>query len=129
MEIRFPGGKQVEAVLRHHVVRTDQPVAAGGEDSAPSPFDLFLASLGTCSGYYVLAFCQKRGIPFDEITLQLDTLRDRKEHKLTRIEIRVILPDTFPEEYVAACIRSASQCAVKKHLQEAPDVEITAEHR
>jgi hypothetical protein len=58
--IRFPGGKRVDAHLGTHVVHTDQPIAGGGEDSAPAPFDLFLASLATCAGIYVLGFCQAR---------------------------------------------------------------------
>jgi ribosomal protein S12 methylthiotransferase accessory factor len=98
----------------------------GGENSAPSPFDLFLASLGTCAGYYVLAFCQRKSLPTDEITLTLSAVRDEAAHKITRIEIHIALPSDFPMDYVDACIRAAEQCAVKSYLKDALRVEVTA---
>ena len=60
MEIRFPGGLEVEAVHEGFTILTDQPVAQGGAGAAPSPFDLFLASIGTCAGLYALMFCRQR---------------------------------------------------------------------
>jgi len=124
--VRFPGGKRVVAEHEGRTIETDQSRAAGGEGSAPTPFDLFLASLATCTGYYVLAFCQKREIPTDEITLSLDVTRNEEARRLDRIDIRVHLPSGFPEKYVDACINAASQCAVKKHLADPPDVVVSA---
>ena len=67
--VTFPGGMRVDAQAGAHLIRTDQPASAGGDASAPAPFDLFLASLATCAGYYVLAFCRARGIPTDGLAL------------------------------------------------------------
>ena len=128
MNIRFPGGMRVEAEYRGHTIRTDQSEASGGDGSAPSPFDLFLASLGTCTGYYVLAFCRKRDIPTDEIELTMGRVLNDENHLIERIDIVVHLPESFPERYVNACIKSASQCTVKKHLQDPPEIAIAA-HR
>jgi ribosomal protein S12 methylthiotransferase accessory factor len=87
---------------------------------------LFLASLGTCAGYYVLAFCQRKSLSTDEIALTLSAVRDEASHGITRIEIHIALPSDFPMEYVDACARAAEQCAVKSHLQDALRVDITA---
>src|SRR5690242_6208835 len=54
IEVSFPGGKRVDARVGSFVVHTDQPADQGGEGGAVSPFDLFLASLATCAGIYVL---------------------------------------------------------------------------
>ena len=126
MRIVFPGGKRVDAFYKGFTIRTDQPESVGGENSAPSPFDLFLASLGTCAGYYVLTFCQRRNLPTDGVALTLSAVRDEAAHRITRIEIHIALPSDFPMEYVDACIRAAEQCAVKSYLQDALRVEITA---
>jgi len=126
MKIRFTGGKRVEAEQTGFVIQTDQPQSNGGENSAPSPFDLFTASIGTCTGYYVLAFCQKRGIPTDGIELSLTALRDEERHMVKRVGIEINLPEDFPEKYVNACIKSAEQCSVKRHLQEPPEIVLTA---
>jgi len=128
MRIRFPGGMHVEAEYRGFVIRTDQTEKAGGESSAPSPFDLFLASLGTCTGYYVLAFCRKRDIQADEIELTMEMVRNEERHLIERIDITVHLPESFPKRYVNACLKSAAQCTVKKHLQDPPAIVITVAH-
>jgi len=65
MIIDFPGGARVDAHFGPHTVMTDQPPVAG----APTPFAVFLASIGTCAGIYVLGFCQQRGIPTDGIRI------------------------------------------------------------
>lgn len=127
MEIRFPGGKRVEAVHHGFTIATDQPMAAGGDGSAPTPFDLFLVSLGTCAGYYVLAFCRRRDIPTDDIALHLETVRDEGRHRVERIDITVHLPPDFPRRYVDACLKSIDQCAVKRHLHDPPEIVVTKE--
>jgi len=126
MKITFPGGKRVHAEYRGFTIETDQSQSSGGDGSAPSPFSLFLASLGTCTGYYVLAFCQKRNIPTDDISLQLNVARDEATHHVQRVDIEVHLPESFPERYVKACVKSAEQCAVKRHLHEPPEIVLTA---
>jgi ribosomal protein S12 methylthiotransferase accessory factor len=126
MRIVFPGGKRVDALYKGFTIRTDQPENVGGENSAPSPFDLFLASLGTCAGYYVLTFCQRKSLPTDEITLTLNAVRDEAAHGITRVEIHIALPGDFPMDYVDACARAAEQCAVKNYLQDTLRVDISA---
>ena len=57
MVIDFPGGKRVDAHYGDFTVKTDQPASGGGDGSAATPFALFLSSMGTCAGIYVLGFC------------------------------------------------------------------------
>lgn len=124
MDIFFTTGKKVEAQFRGFSFKTDQPVKAGGEGSAPSPFDFFLASLGTCAGFFVLSFCQARGIPTDGINLVLSTRSNPVTHMIEHISIEIRLPDTFPEKYKNAVIRSAQSCTVKKHMENVPEFDI-----
>ena len=122
--VTLPGGKRVDAQIGKHVVRTDQPVEAGGEDSAPPPFGLFLASIGTCAGIYVAGFCQKRGLPTDGIRLVQRNHFDPEKGHLVRVEIDVEVPPTFPAKYHDALVRVADQCAVKKAIQAQPVFEV-----
>lgn len=125
MKIRLRDGKKVEAQIREFTIQTDQPVKADGDNVAPNPFELFLASIGTCSGYYILAFCRKREIATEEIELTMDLERNEETHLITRISIAVRFPEDFPEQYVGACLKSAEQCTVKKHLQNPPEILLT----
>ncbi|MEO7036049.1 MAG: OsmC family protein [Polyangiaceae bacterium] len=127
MDIRvsFPGGKRVDAALGGHVVKTDQAEQRGGNGSAPEPFDLFLASLATCAGAYVLSFCDARGLPSAGIELVQHQHFDEATHRLERVELEVLLPDDFPEKYRAAVLRAAEGCKVKKALATPPEVLVT----
>jgi len=122
--VSFPGGVAVEAALKGHTVRTDQPAPLGA-DSAPSPFDLFLASIATCMGYYALRFCQERGIATDGLGLSLETVRDEERKRLATIKVALAVPSAFPERYREAIRRAVDQCAVKKHMVEPPTFELT----
>lgn len=126
MQISFPGGLAVEAAYRGHTVRTDQPREAGGLDSALSPFDLFLVSLGTCAGYYVLRFCQERGLPTEGLGLTLETERREGRDRLAKVRLEIELPPGFPEKYRAAVARAAEHCKVKEQMQEPPVFEVVA---
>jgi ribosomal protein S12 methylthiotransferase accessory factor len=123
IEISFPGGKRVDAVAGAFRIATDQPVEDGGEGSAPAPFTLFLASLGTCAGLYVLGFCRARGIPTDGIRLVQRSENDEKK-RVARITIEVHVPPDFPEQYRDAVANAAAACKVKKTIANPPEFEV-----
>jgi len=124
IEVSFPGGKRVDAQVGAYVVRTDQPVEAGGEGTAPGPFDLFLASLATCAGIYVLGFCQARSIPTEGIALSQDVVVDPATKLPSQIRLEVRLPPSFPEKYRTAVLRAAEGCKVKKTIASAPAIDV-----
>ena len=126
MEITFPGGKKVEAAWKEYRILTDQSLKDGGEGSAPAPFDLFLASIGTCGAYYVLAFCQARKIPTGGVRVTLTVEMDPKKKMISRVELRIHLPADFPEKYRDAVVKAARHCAVAKHLDDPPAIEVQA---
>ncbi len=124
MEISFPGGVAVDAQYRGHTIRTDQPETAGGADAAPSPFDLFIASIGTCIGYYALQFCRSRELDTTGLSITLDAERDPDSKLITRIAARIEPPRDFPPKYLEALRRAADHCTVKRHLQNPPEIEV-----
>lgn len=125
MEIRYEGGKKVAADFRGFTVHTDQPAEDGGEGRAPAPFEFFLASIGTCAGFYVYAFCESREIDARDIKLHLRAERFADDTRLETVRIEIGLPPGFPEKYKKAVIRSANQCSVKKAILGPPEFEIT----
>jgi putative redox protein len=120
MIVDFPGGAKVDAHFSGFTVPTDQPVQGGGENSAPTPFALFLASLGTCAGIYVLGFCKQRNLPTEGIRLVQRMESNPATGMLIKIEIEIQVPPSFPEKYYDALIRSADQCKVKKTIENPP---------
>ncbi|MCC7358071.1 MAG: OsmC family protein [Anaerolineales bacterium] len=127
IEVDFPGGVRVDAHFRGYTVHTDQAVRDGGTATAPSPFDLFLASTATCAGFYVLRFCQQRELSTTglRVTQRLET--DPATGHVTKLLIDLRLPPDFPPKYAAAIIRAAEQCTVKKHLAQAPEFVVSVQ--
>ena len=126
MEISFPGGKRVDARAGSLVIGTDQSVQAGGGGTAPEPYMLFLASMGTCAGIYVLGFCQSRGLPTEGLRLTQKMDWNPVSHKLESVDLTVHLPKGFPEKYRDAVVRAAEQCAVKRAIQDPPSFVVRA---
>jgi len=126
IKVTFPGGLRVDAEYKGFAVKTDQPVSDGGEETALSPFDLFLASIATCAGYYVLAFCREREIPTEKASVVMRTEKGLESKMIDRIVIDILLPPEFPEKYRNAVIKAVNSCTVKVHLTKPPAFEIAA---
>lgn len=125
MIINFPGGARVDASFGPYTVHTDQPPAGGGTGSAPTPFAVFLSSLGTCAGIYVLGFCKQRGLSTDGIRIVQRAIPSMEKRGMVgKIQLEIQVPPEFPEKYYSALVRSAEQCAVKQHFENPPQFEI-----
>jgi len=121
--IDFPGGSRVDAHFGSFTVPTDQPPAA----SAPTPFAVFLSSIGTCAGIYVLGFCHQRNLPADNIRIVQRVHSNPSTDMVEKIDLEIQVPSTFPEKYRDSLIRSAELCKVKKHLEKPPAFNITTQ--
>ncbi len=124
MTISFEEKKKVNAVYNEMLIKTDQSVASGGEGTAPEPFTLFLASIGTCAGIYVKSFCDQRGISASGIKLTQSMKYDPARKLVERIIIDIKLPPDFPDKYKEAVIKAADVCTVKRHLADPPLIEV-----
>jgi ribosomal protein S12 methylthiotransferase accessory factor len=122
MDIFFPEGQKVNANFNDFEIQTDQSVYAGGTGEAPDPFSLFLSSIGTCTGIYVLRFCQERNIPTDSVKLVLKTQENKKTGLVQNIKITIHADKNFPEKYKNAVLKVANLCTVKKHLENPPQI-------
>lgn len=120
MKVYFPGNKRVYADYKGFTIETDQPAHGGGDDSAPAPFDLFIASIGTCAGIFMLGFMQQRNIPTEGAGITLRTERDPETKLVSNITLDLHLPPEFPEKYKDAVINAVELCTVKRHLHQPP---------
>lgn len=121
LNIRLEGGKKVSTTIGNHRIVTDQSIKDGGEDSAPAPYDLFMASIGTCAGFYVQAYCQTKGIDPSGITITLKPKRDSEKKKIVGFITTIRLPTTLPAKLYPALKKVAEQCAVKKTIMSNPE--------
>jgi putative redox protein len=120
MIVDFPGGDRVDAHFGPYTVMTDQTGADGSPGSAPAPFSLFLASIATCAGIYVLGFCKQRNLPTEGLKIIQRSHRNPVTGMVENVDIEIQTPAGFPEKYLPSLVRSAELCAVKKHIEKPP---------
>lgn len=124
IDVVFDGGMKINADMDGLTIKTDQSVKEGGEGSAPSPFQLFLASLATCAGIYAKRFCDTRKIATEGLGIRVLCDYAEKGFKVEKMTFELTLPEGFPEKYTSAIVRAIDLCTVKKHIKDAPEFEI-----
>jgi uncharacterized OsmC-like protein len=124
----FLDGERYELAIRGHRITVDQPVHAGGADSAPTPTELFVASLAACVVFYAGRYLTRHGYERDGLTVstEYDMATDRPA-RVTAVRLVVHPPADFPADGIPALTAVASHCTVHNSLTRQPDVTITVE--
>ena len=121
LKVKLEGGKRVSTQIGDHQIMTDQPEKHGGGNSAPAPYDLFVASIGTCAGFYVQSYCQSKGIDSTGIDITLTLKRDPETKKISGFVTTIHVPEGLPKKLHSALKRVAEQCAVTKTIMNNPE--------
>ena len=129
MRINFPEGKKVNVFYNDFIIKTDQKIENGGDNENPEPFSLFIASIGACTGFYVLSFCQKRNISTEDITLLLKTKKNKQKNLIEEINIDIKTNESFPDKYIKPIIKAANLCTVKRQLEYPPKINISLQKK
>jgi putative redox protein len=110
--------------IRGHQVPVDQPVQDGGDDTAPTPTELFVASLAACVAFYARRYLERHILPTGGLGVDVDYQMATRPTRVGNIAIRLRLPDGVPEEKLAALVAVASHCTVHNSLDNPPTVRI-----
>ena len=125
MRVEHRGGDKFDIKVRGHVVRVDQPVKDRGEDTAPTPTELFIASLASCVGFYARRYLARHNLPTDGLAVEATFAMGSKPARVAGIDVRLVVPDGVPAERLDALLAVASHCTVHNTLERTPDVSIT----
>lgn len=125
MVVTHEGGVKFAAQIRQHRLTVDQPVGGGGEDSAPMPLELLGASLGTCVALYVQQFCHARGLPHEGMRVEVDP--QAAQGRITRFDVRVVLPQPLPPQYAQLLERVARSCPAHNTLAHGAEIAVDIE--
>lgn len=122
--IGHTGGDRFAIEVRGHRLRVDQPVADGGDDTAPTPTELFVASLAACIAHYARRFLARHGLPTAGLAVEANFSLAQRPTRVGRIAVRLHLPEEVPAERRAALLAVASHCTVHNTLRDDPEVVI-----
>lgn len=125
--VSFPGNKKVNVSFRNFEITTDQPLEAGGDGTAPTPYDLFLSSVAACAGIFAISFFQTRKLNTDGFKMYMDVIWDHQKHRLSKVIISMKLPKDFPQKYLNALKEAVNLCSVKRTISDPPDFETVIE--
>jgi uncharacterized OsmC-like protein len=114
------------ARLDEHELIFDQPHSvAGGEDRGPSPLDVLAASVAACAHYFAAAYLHGRGLPVDQLTVEVTTEKQRVPMpRIGRLTMQVKLPAGLSDRQIAGIERAIKSCPAYGTLLHPPDVEI-----
>ena len=116
---RVHDGARIETIIDgRFTIESDQPAPIGA-DRAPSPYDVFLASLAGCTGYFAQRYCRKWNLPHEGIEVHLQPVFGEK-HRLETVRMTLKVPPEFPREHLEGLKRNASHCSVKKAFESPP---------
>ena len=125
MEVSFIDGESYEIVVRGHQILVDQPAEAGGGDTAPSPTELFVASLASCVAFYAGRYLTRHGHSRTGLTVSASyELATDRPARVSAIRISLKVPTDLPEERWPALAAVVSHCTVHNTLRNPPDVDI-----
>jgi uncharacterized OsmC-like protein len=122
IDIELKDNKRVEVLADGHVIPMDQSEKDGGDDSAPSPFSMFMASITACAAMYARGFCALRDIPTDELKVRAVCDFDDDPYHMKTMTIEVVPPPELPAKYHKALARAVDLCFVKKHIVDPPEI-------
>lgn len=118
------GGDRFELAVRQHTLRVDQPVEDGGEDTAPTPTELFVSSLASCVAFYARRFLTRHDLPTDGLEVEAVYSMASRPARVGEILVRIDVPAGVPDEKRSALLAVASHCTVHNTLETPPKVNI-----
>jgi putative redox protein len=123
LEARFVAGEAYEVTVRGHHLVVDQPADAGGQDSGPTPTELFVASLASCAAFYAGRFLTRHGYSRDGLAVSAGyEIASDRPARVRNVRLIVRVPAGLPPERWAALRAVASHCTVHNTLTSPPSV-------
>lgn len=125
LRVDHRGGDKFDINVRGHVISVDQPVKDGGDDTALTPTELFIASLASCVAFYARRYLARHNLPTDGLAVEVTFVMGARPARVSGIDIRLIVPNGVPAERLDPLLAVATHCSVHNTLVTTPEVSIT----
>ena len=116
----YEGGDRLVMNVRGHAIYSDQPVEDGGEDSAPTPTEMFVASLSACIAFYAERFLRRHGLSTDGLKVSSQYTWAENPHRVGEIDVVVDAPGVTAAKQEAFA-RVIGHCTCLLYTSDAAD--------
>ena len=125
LEVTHVNGDAYEVDIRGHRILVDQPLEAGGTDTAPTPTELFAASLATCVAFYAGRYLHRHGLPRRGLRVRTEfTMASDRPARVDTVRLVIVPPPALSATRHAALLAVASHCTIHNTLRSAPEIGI-----
>jgi putative redox protein len=121
--VTYGGGDRLRIDVRGYVLGADQPVEDGGEDTAPTPTELFVASLAACVAFYAERFLRRHKLSTEGLKVSCAYGWAENPHRVGEIDLTVEAPGITAGKN-EAFTRVIEHCTVHNTLEHPPEVRI-----
>ncbi|MFH1552200.1 MAG: OsmC family protein [Candidatus Omnitrophota bacterium] len=126
-EIRFIGKREFKITTRGHEIRADLPESAGGDDLAPTPSELFVASVGSCVALFVGRYMETAKLNAEGLSLKVDWEFAEDKSRISDITISIDVPNAVLGARKKAVLAAAHKCTIHNTLKQPPNINIDVE--
>jgi uncharacterized OsmC-like protein len=125
MQVRFRAGETYEVSVRGHRIVVDQPPSLGGDDEAPTPTELFIASLATCVGFYAGRYLSRHGYGRDGLAVEVGyEMANDRPARVAGVTLTLQVPPDVPQRRREALHAVVSHCTVHNSITTPPAIHI-----
>jgi putative redox protein len=122
--VEHEAGDRFAIEVRGHRIVVDQPVTDGGEDTGPTPTELFVAALASCVGFYVRRFLTRHDLPTEGLAVEASFAMADRPARVASIRVHLQVPAGVPAHRLPALLAVAEHCTVHNSLEDPPRVMI-----
>jgi putative redox protein len=124
VQVEHLGALQFEIKARQHTIVSDQPTENGGFDEGMTPPELFLASLGSCAGFYAAQYLKKHHLASEGTIVRVSAEKAQDPARLDNFRIALELPCHLTQDHMEGIEQAVQHCLIHNTLLHLPRISI-----
>jgi uncharacterized OsmC-like protein len=124
IDVRYLDGDRFAVDVRGHRIAVDQPIADGGDDTGPTPTELFVSGLASCVGFYARRYLARHDVPANGLTVSASYEMASRPARVSEVRMVIAVPEGVPQSRRDALLAVASHCTVHNSIVDPPEISI-----
>ena len=123
--VKFEGKRKFKATINGHEVWTDLPKEKGGDNAAPTPSELFIASLGCCTALFVERYLKTAKLNAEGLSIEIDWEFAEDRSRIGKMDFSIHVPNAELGARKKAVLAAAEKCTLHGTLHNCPEIRVS----